>query len=317
MQAILGQKKSQTQKFLENGTRIPVTILSVGGNVVTQVKQVDKEGYVGVQIGFGQKKHAGRALLGHAKKAGMGTAPRFIREVRLPSDTAGDTLPTAGDVLKIEEVFKPGDIVKVTGKSKGKGFAGVVKRHHFRGGPRTHGQSDRERAPGSIGQTTTPGRVYRGKRMAGHMGTGNATVTNLEVVDIDPKKSEILVKGLLPGSLNTILFIERTGEAKNFVPLIGAVKADEEVVSDTAEAVSSAEEAMKAEPMEKEEASAEITEAKAEEAVDEAPVEEQGKDAEEVQVETSTSAEAKADKPVETKAGEAVEEPKEEAKEDK
>lgn len=229
MQAILGQKKSQTQKFLENGTRIPVTVLSVAGNVVTQVKQTEKDGYTGVQIGFGSKKHPNKALLGHIKKAGLDRAPRIIREIRLAGDTASDMLPAQGDVLKISEILKPGDMIDVTGTTKGKGFAGVVKRHHFRGGPRTHGQSDRERAPGSIGQTTTPGRVYRGKRMAGHMGNVQATVTNLQVVDVDPVKDELLVKGLVPGGVNSIVMIEKTGEVKKFVSLIGAYKAEEEV----------------------------------------------------------------------------------------
>jgi len=159
---------------------------------------------------------------GHAKKAGLDFAPRALKEVKIKegdqSSAEGD-LPKPDEVLKIEEIFKPGDIVDVTGTSKGKGFAGVVKRHHFRGGPKTHGQSDRLRAPGSIGQTTTPGRVYKGKRMAGHMGQDKVTVKNLRIVDIDPANKKLYISGLIPGAKNSIVYITRTGEDKKFIPL--------------------------------------------------------------------------------------------------
>lgn len=118
------------------------------------------------------------------------------------------TLIQAGKDVKIGDVFKPGDHIQVTGTSKGKGFAGVVKRHHFKGGPRTHGQSDRERAPGSIGQTTTPGRVYKGKRMAGRMGGNRVTVKGLQVVSVDPNKNTIWVKGLVPGPSRGLISIK-------------------------------------------------------------------------------------------------------------
>jgi large subunit ribosomal protein L3 len=163
IQALLGKKLNQTQKFLENGRRIPVTEIAVSDNVVLQAKTVAKDGYAAVQLGYGIKKNGTKPLLGHVKKAGLEKAPIAIKEVRVQDSD----LPQQGDLVSVETVFKPGDIVDVTGTSKGKGFAGVVKRHHFRGGPKTHGQSDRHRAPGSIGQTTTPGRVYKGKRMAG------------------------------------------------------------------------------------------------------------------------------------------------------
>ena len=258
MQAILGQKKSQTQKFLENGTRIPVTVVSVGGNVVMQVKTQETDKYTSVQLGFGTKKHANKPLLGHTKKAGVEKAPRILHEVRLADvDADASVLPEMGITLAVADILKPGDMIKVTGKAKGKGFAGVVKRHHFRGGPRTHGQSDRERAPGSIGQTTTPGRVYRGKRMAGHMGDGQATVSNLQVVDVNPKTDEVLIKGLIPGGVKSVVIIEKTGEAKNFVPLIGAYQ-EEVAVTDVPEETAA------------EETAAEPVEVK----LDEAPVEE-------------------------------------------
>ena len=117
-------------------------------------------------------------------------------------------MPNLGEVINATEVFKPGDVIDVTGISKGKGFAGVVKRHHFKGGPRTHGQSDRERAPGSIGQTTTPGRVYKGKRMAGRMGHERVTIKNLEIVEVIPEKNILLIKGAVPGARNSLLIIK-------------------------------------------------------------------------------------------------------------
>lgn len=219
--AILGKKFGQTQTFLTDGTRIPVTQITVPDNIVFAVKTKDKHAYSALQLGLGMKKKANRSLIGHAKKANAQTAPLFIREVRFFTDVQENALPKIGESVKVEDVLKPGDIIQVTGISKGKGFAGGVKRHHFKGGPRTHGQSDRERAPGSIGQTTTPGRVYRGKRMAGRMGHETATVRNLSVVDIISNDDEkvLLIKGLVPGVRNGVLYIEKVGEMKKFVPL--------------------------------------------------------------------------------------------------
>lgn len=150
--ALLGKKINQSQRFLSDGTRIPVTEIQVSGE-----------------------------------------------------------MPKAPDVLK------PGDIIDVIGVSKGKGFAGVVKRHHFKGGPRTHGQSDRERAPGSIGQTTTPGRVYKGKRMAGRMGHGRVTIKNLKIVDVSD--TALFIKGLIPGPKNSLVMVKKVSEDEKFVPL--------------------------------------------------------------------------------------------------
>ena len=226
MDAILGQKKAQTQKFLENGTRIPVTRIWVGGNVVMAQKTQDKHDYSAIQLGFGIQKKPNKALAGITKGAQLKNAPYFLREVRLAD---GDDVPGLGSVISVADILKPGDIIDVTGISKGKGFAGVVKRHHFKGGPRTHGQSDRERAPGSIGQTTTPGRVYKGKRMAGRMGQDTVTMQNLQVVEV--LNDQILVKGLVPGAVgaNSVLIIKKVGEAKKFVPLFSqAVKEPEE-----------------------------------------------------------------------------------------
>lgn len=214
LRAILGKKQNQRQTFLENGTRIPVSVIDVSGNVISQIKTKDKEGYNAVQIAFGIKKDLNKPLKGHVKKAGIEKTPAFFREVRV--DDLVDL--ASGAQINVADVFAPGDIVDVSGVSKGKGFAGGVKRHHFQGGPRTHGQSDRERAPGSLGQTTTPGRVYKGKRMAGRMGHENVTVKNLEIIEITDD-GLILVKGLVPGGVNSWVLIKKVGENKKFVPL--------------------------------------------------------------------------------------------------
>lgn len=187
---LLGEKIEQTQRFLTDGTRIPVTRIHVPDNAVTYIKTKDKDGYWAVQLLLGKNK----------------------REVRIQ-----DTLLKIGDKIAAKQVFKAGDIIDVIGVSKGKGFAGVVKRHHFKGGPRTHGQSDRERAPGSIGQTTTPGRVYKGKRMAGRMGHERVTLKNLRIVEV--LDDLLLIKGLVPGSRHTLLMVKKVGEDKKFVPL--------------------------------------------------------------------------------------------------
>ncbi len=214
--AVLGTKKNQTQKFLEDGTRIPVTEVEISGNWVTQIKTPEKHGYFSVQLGMGRIKKPTKAQLGHTKKgANLDFAPNFLKEIRVADDK---DLPEIGKALKMEEIFELGDIIDVLGRSKGKGFAGGVKRHHFKGGPRTHGQSDRERAPGSIGQTTTPGRVYKNKRMAGKMGFENVTVRNLQIVDILP--TSLLIKGLVPGPLGSKLIIEKKKKAKKFTPLV-------------------------------------------------------------------------------------------------
>jgi large subunit ribosomal protein L3 len=202
---ILGSKGVSSQTFIE-GFRIPVTKITAGPCVVTQVKHMDKDGYWAIQLGFGLKKvkNTTKPLQGHLKaNIKDNKAPRNLREIRV------DKEPTmnVGDVVAVSEIFKPGDVVAVSGTSKGKGFAGGVKRYHFRGGPRTHGQSDRERAPGSVGQTTTPGRVYRGKRMAGRMGGETVTVKNLHIVSVNPETSEVEVSGQVPGTIGSLVKI--------------------------------------------------------------------------------------------------------------
>jgi large subunit ribosomal protein L3 len=204
---ILGSKQNMTATFIE-GTRVPVTKVLAGPCVVTQVKTEDKDGYWAVQLGFAQKriKNVSKSLQGHLKGAIKDKkAPRFLREVRLTEATD----LKVGDNVNLAEVLRKGDVVAVTGTSKGKGFAGVVKRHHFAGGPKTHGQSDRHRAPGSIGQGTTPGRVLKGKRMAGRMGGDTVTIKNLIVVDIDKEKNVLSISGPVPGSPGSLLYITK------------------------------------------------------------------------------------------------------------
>ncbi|MBI4137527.1 50S ribosomal protein L3 [Candidatus Roizmanbacteria bacterium] len=212
--AILGTKIRQTQAFNAQGHRTPVTVISAGPCWVTQVKTVDTDGYAAVQLGFGQKSLLSKPQTGHITKAGLDKqAPRFFREVHVDAAVISDKKMKPGDAILVDQVLQPGDIVSVTGTSKGKGFAGVVKRWKFKGGPKTHGQSDRLRAPGSIGPGTTPGRVYKGKKMAGRMGTDTITVKNLHVVSINKDTNEVVVSGVVPGpkrGLLRITVLERT-----------------------------------------------------------------------------------------------------------
>ena len=228
MQTLIGTKKSQSQKFLENGTRIPVTLIDIKNNWVVSHKTLELDKYQAVQLGFSMKKSGNKAEVGHAKGAKQEKAPKFLKEVRILAD---ESLPEMGSVLNPVEILQPGDIVNVTGTSKGKGYAGVVKRHGFHGGPKTHGQSDRHRAPGAIGQGTTPGRVYKGKRMAGRMGDENVTVRNLEVMDVT--QDTLTLKGLVPGIKNGLIIIKKMGEGKKFTPL-WQEKIQAEVPSDQA-----------------------------------------------------------------------------------
>jgi len=209
---ILAIKKTMSQTFNKTGARIPVTKVLAGPCVVTQVREVGKDGWH-VQLGFGQRKlkNTSKSLQGHLKQVVKENfAPRYIKEVKFE----GKPEFKVGDQIKVSDIFSQGDIVEVTGISKGKGFAGVVKRHHFKGGPKTHGQSDRERAPGSIGGTTTPGRVYKGKRMAGRMGSERKTVSNLSIVSVDPAKNEMDIKGPIPGRNNSLVIVRKIGQGK-------------------------------------------------------------------------------------------------------
>ncbi len=201
VECLIGTKIGTTQIFRPNGKTVAVTAIEAGPCIVIQIKTAAKEGYDAVQLGFGNSKRLTQPEKGHLKELGQ---LKYLREFRV-KDPASLAL---GQKVEVS-VLKPGDKVDVMGTSKGKGFAGVVKRHHFKGGPKTHGQSDRLRAPGAIGSTTFPGRVYKGKRMAGHLGHARATVRNLEVVQIDAARNLLLVKGAVPGCRGELLTIKK------------------------------------------------------------------------------------------------------------
>jgi len=205
-QGIIGKKLGMTQIFRDNGKVEAVTAIEAGPCAVVQVKTMAREGYNALQVGFGQAKRLSSPQRGHLKDLGQF---RYLREFKT-DDIDGVQV---GDRIDVS-LFQPGDLVDVTGVSKGKGFAGVVKRHGFAGGPKTHGQSDRHRHPGSIGATTSPGRVLRGTRMAGHMGNQQVTVRKLEVFQADPERNLLLVRGGVPGASNGLLLIRKSGGRK-------------------------------------------------------------------------------------------------------
>jgi len=250
MNTLFGRKAQQTQRFLENGTRIPVTLVVADGNVIVGIKNLDRDKYTAVKVGFGKTKKTTKALFGEAKVAKLDYIPERISEVRM-EDTSGVEL---GGVLKVEDVFKAGDIVDVTGTSKGKGFASGIKRYNFKGGPKTHGQSDRHRAPGSIGSGTTPGRVYKGKRMAGNMGHETVTVKNLMVIDVNSDDKTLLISGLVPGILNGIIKVTKVGETtgKKFVPLFKLEEVNLAPVTEVIDDTSTIEAASETQPEEQE-----------------------------------------------------------------
>jgi large subunit ribosomal protein L3 len=203
LKGLIGKKVGMTQIFDETGLVIPVTLIEAGPCFVTQVRLPDRDGYSAVQLGFEESKpkRLSGGQLGHLKRNNLPPL-RFLREFRAKSPEVEE-----GDTLNVE-VFAIGEYVDVLGTSKGKGFAGAVKRYHFSGGPKTHGQSDRQRAPGSRGSGTTPGRVYKGARGPGHMGNEPVTAQNLKVVLVDPERNLIGVRGAVPGSKGGILMIK-------------------------------------------------------------------------------------------------------------
>jgi len=203
---IIGKKLGMTQVYGDDGKVHAITAIEAGPCTVTQLKTVENDGYSAAQLGFGEK---GQPKASKKKRAKEKVKYTHLREFKL--DDNGDT--EAGQTIDVS-LFKTGDIVNVTGISKGKGFAGTVKRHHFAGGPKTHGQSDRHRAPGSIGAGSTPGRVFKGMRMPGHMGNRQATVVNLEVYQADAERNLLLLKGAVPGAKNTLLLIKKSRRLK-------------------------------------------------------------------------------------------------------
>jgi large subunit ribosomal protein L3 len=199
---LIGRKRGMTQMFTEGGTVEALTAIEAGPCIVTQVKTVAKEGYNAIQLGFGHAKRLNAPERGHLGKLGLF---RHLKEFRV-EDTSGIEVGNRVDV----SLFKVGDLVDVRGTSKGKGFAGGVKRYHFSGGPKTHGQSDRHRAPGAIGSGTSPGRVLKGLRMAGHMGNRTVTVKRMRVVKADPDRNLLWLNGAVPGATNGLVEVRRS-----------------------------------------------------------------------------------------------------------
>lgn len=222
MRALIGKKLSMTQIFRESGEVVPVTRIAAGPCVVTQVKTKEKDGVSALQLGFGTQRlfRLSRSVQGHLK----GLSPsRYLHDVPIEE---GHAL-RRGDLLAVS-VFQSGDRVSVTGTSKGKGFQGVVKRHHFAGGPASHGHKDNLRMPGSIG-SQGPQRVFKGTRMGGHMGSEMVTVKNLEIVAADPEKNELFVKGAVPGSRNSLVIL--FSESGTMTPVEQSVLENQEEMS--------------------------------------------------------------------------------------
>ena len=205
MNAMIGRKIGMTQVFGQGNIMVPVTVLEVGPCVVTQIKTKDKDGYCAVQLGFGSKKPGKltKAVAGHLAKS-KAQPVQVMQEFRVDDSSAFQL----GQVITAE-VFAEGDRIKVSGTTKGKGTAGVMKRHKFHGGPASHGQTDRSRHPGAISSGSTPGRVYPGLRMAGHMGDHKFSVRNLRVVKVDQPKNIVLVRGAVPGAPDGIVTIHK------------------------------------------------------------------------------------------------------------
>jgi len=203
LQGFLGKKIGMTQIFREDGRVVPVTVIQAGPCVVTQVKTKETDGYEAVQLGFGEVRRRNKPESGHLKNSRLS---QYLREVATDDTSEFEV----GQAIGVD-IFESGEKVDVIGTSKGRGFAGVMKRWNFGGGPRTHGQSDRARAPGSIGGGTTPGKVYKGLKMGGHMGNRRITVKGLEIIEVDTERNLLLVKGGIPGATNSLVQIRRAG----------------------------------------------------------------------------------------------------------
>ena len=206
MKGIIGKKVGMTQVFDDSGNAVPVTVIQAGPCYVTQIRNSERDGYTAVQLGYGESKpqRLTQGQLGHLRRNNL-PALRHLREFRLK----GDVDVEEGQEIKVD-VFEQGERVDVVGISKGRGFAGTIKRHGFQRQPKTHGQSDRERAPGAVGMCATPGRTLKGQRMAGRMGNDRVTMQNLEVVVVDPENNLLAVRGSVPGAKNGIVMIKPT-----------------------------------------------------------------------------------------------------------
>jgi large subunit ribosomal protein L3 len=205
MAGIIGRKLGMTQIFSEAGAAVPVTVIEAGPCPVTQIRSAEADGYSALQLGFDavKAKRATKAELGHAAKAGLEYAPRTLREFQVDSVEGY----AVGQELKVDQ-FQQGDKIKVTGTTKGRGFQGVVKRYGFRGRPASHGHP-KKRNPGTLGPGTNPSRVIKGKKMPGHMGNAQQTVRNLRVERVDAERNLIYVRGAVPGSRNSLVFIRK------------------------------------------------------------------------------------------------------------
>jgi len=202
VRGLIGRKLGMTQIFDEQGLARPVTVIEAGPCVVTQIRNEETDGYTAVQLGFGIAKKLNKPQAGHVRASGHQV--KTLREFKADDYSSIEV----GQVFKAD-TFATGDVIDVTGTSKGRGFQGGMKRHGFAGGPATHGQSDRARAPGSIGSSATPGRVFKGMKMAGHMGNERVTVQNLTVLRVDAERNLLLVEGSVPGPKNGTLLIKR------------------------------------------------------------------------------------------------------------
>ena len=208
---LVGRKVGMMRVFRDDGTSVPVTVLDCSGNRVTQIKSQESDGYVAVQVAFGKRRatRVTKAQAGHFAKAGVEAASE-LREFRVAPDALGDLKP--GSELKVE-MFAAGQQVDVTGTTIGKGFAGVIKRHHFSSNRASHGNSVTTKAPGSIGMAQDPGRVFPGKRMSGHLGNVQRTIQLLEVARVDAERSLIMVKGSVPGAKNSAVILRPSVKA--------------------------------------------------------------------------------------------------------
>ena len=206
LNALLGTKLGMTQYIHDDGIVSAVTAIEVGPCVVTQIKNTVKDGYDKIQIGYKEvsQKKVSKPEKGHLEKNNLDLF-KYLREV----DSVEPNGAEIGNVVTVSQIFEVGDVVDVVGKSKGKGFAGGVKRWHFRGGPKTHGQGDKWRAPGSVGQGTTPGRVRKGKKMAGHMGAKRSTEQGIKIVAIDEDRNLLFVRGSVPGAASGLVLVRK------------------------------------------------------------------------------------------------------------
>ncbi|MEO5588812.1 MAG: 50S ribosomal protein L3 [Gemmatimonadaceae bacterium] len=226
MIGIIGKKLGMTQIFNEQGQQIPCTVVEATPNAVVHVQSIETAGIAAVQLGYGEQKlarenkkgertprgrRANKAVVGHAAKAGLSTAPKVLKSFRLDDGPKSADVPsyTTGDTVTVD-IFAPGEQVKVTGTSKGRGFQGVVKRYGFAGGPNTHGNT-KHRRPGSIGPGTNPSRVIKGKKMPGHYGDHRHTQTHLRIEKIDAERNLIYIRGSVAGPTNGIVLVKKQG----------------------------------------------------------------------------------------------------------